>query len=88
MYRLEAESGEAHLVERGGIPEIQAVCVVSKARAKRGKLDVQDEGAGSAGGAERTGLAAKAIRRLQGELGWVAGSEYKLVVDLGRVIKT
>ena len=33
MYRLEAESGEAHLVERGGIPEIQAVCVVSKARA-------------------------------------------------------
>ena len=25
-------------VEGGGIPEIQAVCVVSKARAKRGKV--------------------------------------------------
>ena len=25
------------LVEKGGIPEVQAVCIVSKARARRGK---------------------------------------------------
>ena len=54
--------------------------MVSKARAERGKvskmraLAVQEKLRGR-------GLAAKAIRRLQGELGWVAGSKYKLVVD-------
>ena len=62
------------LVEKGGIPEIQAVCVVSKARARRGKvfrmraLAVHKELRGR-------GLAAKvlqeATRRLQEELGWV-----------------
>ena len=28
------------------------------------------------------GLAAEATKRLQGELGWVSGSDYKLVVDI------
>ena len=52
------------LVERDRIPEIQAVCVVSKARAKRGKvlrmraLAVQEE-------LRARGLAVEAIRRLQ-----------------------
>ena len=71
------------LVEEGGIPQTQAVCVVSKARApaRRGKafrveaLAVHKELRGR-------WLAAKAMRRLQGELGWVAGSDYKLVVDM------
>ena len=67
------------LVERGGVPEVQAVCVVSKARAKRGKVfgmrapAMQEELRGRR-------LAAEANRRLQEELGprrWVAGSEYK-----------
>ena len=35
----------------------------------------------------RWGPATKAIRRLQGELGWVGGSEYKLVVDLAACMK-
>ena len=58
------------VVERGGIPEIQAVCVVPKARAKRGKvfrmraLAVQEELRGR-------GLATEAIRRLQEELAGV-----------------
>ena len=56
------------LVERGGLPEIQAACVVSKARAKRGKVSrvralvVQEELRGR-------GLAAEAIRRSWG--GWI-----------------
>ena len=31
--------GLVRLVEKGGIPEIQAVCVVSKTRARRGKVE-------------------------------------------------
>ena len=63
------------LVKRNKVPEIQAVCVVSKARARRAlkvfrvrALAVQ----------EGRGLAAEAVKRLQEELGWAAGSEYKL----------
>ena len=62
------------LVEKGGIPEIQAVCVVSKVRARSGKtsrmwaLAVQKEMRGR-------GLVAEAMRRLHvggaGVGGWV-----------------
>ena len=68
------------LVERDRTPKIRAV------RAKRGKvfgmraLAVQEELRGR-------GLAAEAIRRLQGELGWVDGSEYKLVVNLASCMR-
>ena len=63
------------LVERGGIPEIQAAYVMLKARAKRGKvsrmraLAVQEKRRGR-------GLAANAIRvqGAAGWLGWLAGS--------------
>ena len=61
-------------MERDGVPEIQVVCVVSKARAKRGKvvrmraLAVQEELRGR-------GLAAEAIRRSWGECTWLDQSK-------------
>ena len=54
---------------------------------------VRDEGAGSAEGAEEGGaglglaMAAEAIRKLQEELGWVAGPDCKLVVDMAACMK-
>ena len=70
-------SREELVVEKDGILEVKAVCVVSKARgtARSGKifrtkaLAVKQELRGR-------GLAAKALKRLQVELGWTFGIRY------------
>jgi hypothetical protein len=71
------------LVKKGEVLEVHAVCVVSKARgiARSGKvyrmqaLAVKEEQRGR-------GLAAEALRRLQVELGELAGTDYRMVTDM------
>ena len=73
----------ARLRKRGEVLEVQAVCVVLKARgiARGGKvfrmqaLAVKEEQRGG-------GLAAEALSRLQVELGELAGTDFWMVTDM------
>ena len=78
-------SSLVRLVEKGGMSEVQAVCVVSKAmrRARSGKV-FRMKALAVQKGLRGRGLAVEAfiLKRLQVELGGVAGSDYRLVVDM------
>ena len=77
-------------MEKDGTLEVQAVCVVSRARGtarthraeewqalqdRMQALAVKEEMRGR-------GLAAEALRRLQVELGELAGTDYRMVADI------
>ena len=71
------------LVEKEGVPVVQAVCVVSKARARRGKMfRMKALAVGEEPELRGRGIAAEAMRRMQEEQGCVAGSDYRLVLDM------
>ena len=71
------------LRKRGEVLQVQAVCVVSKARgiARRGKVYRMQALAVKEGQRGR-GLAAEALRRLQVELGELAGADYRMVTNM------
>ena len=69
-------------MERDRMLEVQAICVVSKTRAKRGKAS--SHGVGEAEGA---GASSRSNQGVQEELAWEAGSECKLVIDLASCMK-
>ena len=71
------------LVTKGEVLEAQAVCVVSKARgvARSGKV-YRMQALAVKEGLRGRGLTAEALRRLQVELGELAGTDYRVVTDM------
>ena len=63
------------------VPVIQVVCVVSKGRARRGKV-FRMRALAVWGELRCQGLATDVLGRLQEEVAMVAGTRYKPVVDL------